>query len=52
VTVTTTPGVVTSRAIDIAGFGAIALHAGGIGEVRYRDVSFSKGVVSLDRKAS
>ena len=33
-------GVASSQAIDMSGFGAIALYAGGTGEVRYRDVSY------------
>jgi hypothetical protein len=32
--------VATSQAVDMAAFGAIALYAGGTGEVHYRDVSY------------
>ena len=33
-------GVASSQAVDMSGFGAVALYAGGTGEVRYRDVSY------------
>ena len=33
-------GVASSQAVDMSAFGAVALYAGGTGEVRYRDVSY------------
>jgi hypothetical protein len=33
-------GVASSQAVDLNAFGAVALYAGGAGEVRYRDVSY------------
>ena len=32
--------VASSQAVEMSGFGAIALHAGGTGEVRYRELSY------------